>query len=123
MVMTYAVHLTLGLSVECVIATEWFDATSHYSVSSDVWCFIIGNMYLLAYVLMHCSTTALSHVDENAWPWALPSGWITSDIMRDYLVPSIRKEKLHQAKSLKPHKKIKNKNFDSMNCEVESVNF
>lgn len=34
--MTYAAHLTVGLTVECVIATEWFDATSLYCVSSDV---------------------------------------------------------------------------------------
>lgn len=36
MVLTYAVHLAVGLTVECVIATEWFDASSLYSVSSDV---------------------------------------------------------------------------------------
>lgn len=63
MVVTYAVHLSVGLTV---IATEWFDATSLYSVTSDVGCFIIGNMQLLFYVLMYRMTTALSHADENA---------------------------------------------------------
>lgn len=66
MVMTYAVHLAVSLTVKHVIATQWFDATSLYSVFSDVCCFIIGKMYALAYVLMYFSITALSHVDENA---------------------------------------------------------
>lgn len=67
MVMTYAVYLTVSLTAERVIANKWFDATSLYSPSADVWCFIIGNMYSPAYVLMYCSAIALSHADENAW--------------------------------------------------------
>lgn len=76
--------------------------------TSDVWCSIIGNVCLLAYVLMHCSSTALSHDDENAWLWTQPSGWITSNILCQAIYfPSIRKEKLHQAKCLKPFQRIK----------------
>lgn len=104
MVMTYAVHLAVSLTVKHVIATQWFDATSLflYPVMIDV-------LSLAKCTLWHMCSCTLASQPEVMLMKMHDHGHCQVDespLMYYARLFSYKKRKLHQADNLKPLEEI-----------------